>query len=292
MPDEHIIGSGMTEQELQLAGWWVRNRERIFSIIRWTLIILNIVFWSFVLWSLLDAYIISYPREARIPRLIAENKLAVSGLQATAPKPLLPSDVNVFDISGGRKDFLVQLSNSNETWWAEFDYRFRVGDLLTDARKSFILPKSQRYLTELGSDIATPSKNAQLVIENIQWHRVDPWAVERDYTAFAANHLQFEFTDTTYRRDLKIGAQTVGQTSTTFSNASPYGYWNVDITVILYRGTTPAGVTKIGKEQVSPGSKEPIAINWFDNLSGITKTQITADVNILDPKAYQPTSGF
>lgn len=292
MPDEHIIGSGMTEQELQLAGWWVRNHERISSITRWTLIILNIVFWSFVIWTLLDAFVISYPREARIPRLIAENQLAVSGLIATAPQPLLPSDVNVFDISGDRKDFLVQLSNSNETWWAEFDYRFRIGDLMTESRKGFILPKSQRYLTQLGSDIATTSKNATLVIENIQWHRVDPWAVERDYPAFAANHLQFRFENTTYRRDLQIGAQTVGQTSTTFINDSPYGYWNADLTVILYRGTSPAGVTTIGKEQVRPGSSEALVINWFDNLSGITNTEITADVNILDPKAYQPTSGF
>ena len=282
----------MTEQELRLAGWWVRNHQRIATIIRWALILLNIVFWCFVLWSLLDAYIISYPREARIPRLIAENQLAVSGLQATVPKPLLPSDVNVFEISGGRKDFLVQLSNSNETWWAEFEYRFRIGDVMSESQKGFILPKSQRYLTQLGSDIATTSKNAQLVIENIQWRRVDPWAVDRNYAAFAANRLQFEFDDITYRRDLKIGTQTVGQTSSTFSNVSPYGYWNVDITVILYRGTTPAGVTTIGKEQVSPGAKSPIIINWFDNLSGITKTQITADVNILDPKVYQPTSGF
>lgn len=288
MSEEHIIGSGMTEQELQLASWWVRNRERLSSITRWTLIMLNIIFWGFVLWSLLDAFAISYPREARIPRLIAENQLAVSGLQAAMPLPLIPSDVTVFDISGNRKDFLVQLSNSNETWWAEFDYRFRVGDLMTDARKSFILPKKQRYLTELGSDIKTTSKSAQLVVENIQWHRVDPSAVNRDYTSFAANHLQFEFTDTTYRRDLKIGTQTVGQTSSTFNNLSPYGFWNVDVTVILYHGSTPAGVTTIGKEQVRAGSSEPILINWFDNLSGITRTEITADVNILDPEAYFP----
>lgn len=292
MPDEHIIGSGMTEQELQLASWWVRNRERISSIIRWTLIILNILFWCFVIWSLLDAYVISYPRESRIPRLIAENQLAVSGLQATIPQPLLPSDVSVFETTGNRKDFLVQLSNSNETWWAEFEYRFRVGDLMTDPRRGYILPKSQRYLTELGATIDTSSRNAQLVVENIRWHRVDPWAVNRDYAAFAANRQQFEFEEIAYRRDLIIGTQTVGQSTFTLKNASPYGYWNVDLTVILYRGTTPAGVATLGKEQVRSGSSEPVAINWFDNLSGITRTEVTADVNILDEKSYLPTGQF
>lgn len=292
MPDEHVIGSGMTEQELQLASWWVRNRERVYRTIRWTLILINIAFWIFVIWSLLDAYVISYPREARIPRIIAQNQLAVSGLQATIPKALLPSDVSVFEISGGRKDFLVQLSNSNETWWAEFDYYFRIGDLTTAPRKGFILPASQRYLTELGSSIETSSRNAQLVVENIRWQRVDPNAVNRDYKSFAQNRLQFEFADAAYRRDLVIGNQTVGQSAFTFRNPSPYGYWNVDLTVILYRGSTPVGVTTIGKEQVRPGSSEPLIINWFENLSGITRTEFTADVNILDPKSYLPTSGI
>jgi len=280
----------MTEQELQLASWWVRNRQRIFSWIRWALIGINVLCWGFVFWSLLDAYIISYPREVRIPRLIAQNQLAISGLQATTPKPLLPSDVYVFPISGDRKDFLVQLSNSNETWWAEFDYYFRVGDLKTDSQKSFILPSSQRYLTILGSSIETSSRNAQLVIENIRWQRVNPNQVNRDYKSFAQNRLQFEFTDATYRRDLTVGTQIVGQSSFTLRNVSPYGYWNTDLTVILYRGTTPVGVTTIGKEQIRAGSSEVININWFENLSGITRTEFTADVNILDPNAYLPTS--
>lgn len=292
MPDEHIIGSGMTEQELQLASWWVRSRASALSTLRWVLIGINVLFWGFVIWSLLDAYIISYPRESRIPRLITQNQLAISGLQATTPKPLLPSDVYVFSISGDRKDFLVQLSNSNDTWWAEFDYFFKIGDLKTTNKKGFILPSSQRYLTILGSDIESSSKNAQLIIENIQWKRVDPNQVNRDYKAFAQNRLQFEFTDASYRRDLVIGTQTVGQSAFTFRNPSPYGYWNADITVILYRGTTPVGVTTIGKEQIRPGSSDIMTINWFENLSGITRTEFSTDINILDPESYLPTSGL
>lgn len=288
MSEEHIIGSGMTEKELQLANWWVRNREGVTRILRWTLIVLNIIFWVFVIWSLLDAYIISYPREARIPGLIAQNQLAVSGLQSSTPTPLATSEVNIFDTSGNRKDFLAQLSNSNKTWWAEFNYRFRVGDKMTDPHKSYILPNKQRYLTELGSSIALTSRNAQLVIEDIQWHRVDPQAVNLDYSTFAAKRLQFEFTDTDYRRDLQIGTQLVGQTTSMVNNPSPYGFWKVDFTIILYRGNTPVGATTISKQQVKAGSNEPIIVNWFDNLSGITRTEITADVNILDPEAYFP----
>mgnify|MGYP000747417397 CR=1 FL=1 len=197
-----------------------------------------------------------------------------------------------FDTTGDRNDFLVQLSNANPTWWAEFDYRFRIGDEMTETRQAFILPKSQRYLTELGATLNTASKNAQLVVDNIRWHRVDPSAVDRDYTSYAANRLQFSFDDLAYKRDLTVGTQVVGQTTFTLNNPSPYGFWNVDLTVILYRGTTPAGVTTIGKAQVKPGTTEPVAINWFDNLSGITRTEVSANVNILDKKTYLPAGQF
>ncbi len=292
MPEDHIIGSGMTENELQLATWWVRHRAQFYSGLRWFLIILNVILWAFVLSSLLDAYAISYPRESRIPRIIALNQLAASGLQANVPQPIQPSDVSVFDITGNRKDFLVQLSNPNTTWWAEFDYHFTVGDEKTPTHQSFILPHSQRYITEIGADIKAASRSGQLVVDNLRWHRVDPSAVDRDYTSFSANRLQFAYDNVAYKRDLKVGDQIVGQTTFDFRNPSAYGYWNADITVILYRGSAVAGVTTIGQSDIRPGSTTPISINWFDNLSGITKTEIETDVNILDPKVYLTSERF
>ncbi len=292
MPDDHIIGSGMSEQEMQVASFWVRNRIPLRSLGYGALATLGAICWLFVLWTLLDAYAISYPRESRIPLRILQNSLAVDGLNATAPRPIQPSETTVFEATDGRQDFLVELTNNNPLWWAEFDYRFDASGEQTPMRKGYILPMSKRYLTELGFKAQTRGRTGRLIVENIKWHRVDPAAVDRDYAAYAANRLQFRFDNLSYTRDLTIGTQTVGQSSFVFVNESAYGYWGVDLTVILFRGSTPVGVTTIEKRQVTPGAQMPVSINWFENLAGVSKTEVQANVNILDWSSYLPTSGL
>ncbi len=291
MADDHIIGSGLTEQELQIASFWVRNRSLLRQILFGSLIGLNVIFWLFVLWGLLDWLAISYPYESRIPARIANNQIAVGGLQASAPKSIQPSQVYVFETTGNRSDMLVELSNANTQWYASFDYKFNIGGKETPVRHGFILPNSQRYLTELGFEGAS-GRSASLIVENLHWMRVDPAWVNRDYATFANERLNFSFNDIKYARDLIVGTQTIGQSSFDFVNNSAYGYWDIDLTVVLYRGTAPVGVTTITQREIKPGQTTPVSINWYDNLPGITRTEVRASVNILDPQAYLSSERF
>ncbi len=292
MPNDHVIGSGLTDQELQMASFWVRNRFLLRRIGYGTLAVIGTISWLYVLWGLLDAYAISYPREARIPVRILQNQLAVDGLVASAPKSITPSQTSVFQATNKRLDFLVEIMNPNATWWAEFDYKFDNAGEVTPVRKGYILPSSKRYLTELGYESTNQNRTGRLVVENIQWHRVDPGAVERDYAAFAASRLQFRVDNPTYTRDLTIGTQTVGQSQFTLVNESAYGYWNPSITVVLFRGTSPVAATTITQSEIKAGESVPLTVNWFENIAGVSKSDIRVDVNVLDPKAYLPTSGI
>lgn len=292
MAENHVIGSGLTEQELQLASFWVRNRPLLRKIGYGSLIAFASICWLFVLWSLLDAYAISYPREARIPRIILQNQLAVGGLQASAPRPIEPSQVTVFDTTEGRQDVLVEIMNQNTGWWAEFDYQFDLNGERTPLRRGYVLPNGRRYLTELGFEPETRGRTGRLVVENVRWRRVDPASVGGNYEAFADARLQFRADNVTYTRDLTIGTQTVGQSAFTLINDGAYGYWNPSVTVVVSRGTTPVGVTTIQLALIRPGEAVPVSINWFENLAGVSRTDVQVNVNILDPSAYLPTSGI
>lgn len=292
MADEHVIGSGLTEQELKLASFWVHHRPLLRRIGYGALTAIAGACWLFVLWSLLDAYAISYPREARISSVIIQNQLAIEGLQASAPRPIEPSQATIFDITEGRQDILIEIMNQNKNWWAEFDYQFDMSGERTPMRKGYILPNGRRYLTELGYKPTTRGRTAKLVVENMRWIRINPTAVEGNYQTFADTRLQFLVENAAYTRDLTIGTQTVGQSSFSLMNESAFGYWNPSITVVLFRGTTPVGVTTIERAQIKPGETVPMTINWFDNLAGISRTDVQVSVNILDQAVYLPTSGI
>ncbi len=292
MPDNYTIGSGLTEQELALASFWVRNRPLLRKLVYGTLIALNVVFWGYVLWTLLDAYAISYPRESRITQIIAQNQLDQSSLVAIAPKPLQPTESLAFPSTEARTDFIARLANPNSIWWATFTYHFEADGASTPDRKGFILPNSQRYLTELGWKGQTVPRTAELKVTNLKWMRVDPRFVGADYEAFAANRLQFAFDQIAYRNDITLNEKNVGQTSFLFKNPSGYGYWATDLTIVLYRADRPVAVTTITQKEVKPGEVRPITYTWVENFTGITKTDVSAVTNVLETDAYLPSTRF
>lgn len=292
MPDNYQIGSGLSDQELKLASFWVRNKLILRRVGYGALMAVGGALWLFVLWSLLDAFAISYPREARIPRLISTNQITIESLRSVAPDPIQISSVTVLDTTEGRRDMLVEVTNPNTMWAAEFTYRFNIGGALTPVRQGFILPASQRYLTELGYTPETAARSAELVVEDIRWQRLSPNQVGANYTAFAERRLDFTFSEITYQSNVEFNGSSIGQSSFVLNNNAAYGYWDVDVTVILYRADRPVGVTTIREREIRPGEARPIRINWFDNLTGISKTEIRAAVNILDESSYLPTTRF
>lgn len=292
MPDPYQIGSGFTEQELNAANWWARHHLALRRAAYAGLVSLIVILWGYVLWSLLDAYVISYPRENRISSIIADNQRLRARLTTDAPQSVQISPIASFPGTDGRRDFLTQITNPNPGWWAEFTYHFKIGDKTTPDRKGYILPGSERYLAEVGWKDETGGAEPNFEVVNLAWHRIDPNAVERDYASFAANRLQLQVSDPTYTNDLKVGEQTVGQSNFILRNTSGYGFWTVDLTVVLFRAGAPVGVTTITQTKLRPGESRPISLNWFDNLSGISNTIVQPNVNILDPKVFLPPDQF
>lgn len=291
MSDSYQIGGGFTSTELEAANWWVRHRLQLRQAGYAFLIFLIVIFWGYTLWSLLDAYVISYPREARIPSVIRSNDALRSTLTENAPQAIQTSPVASFATTDNRRDFLIEITNPNAEWWAEFDYQFDLNGERTPLRKGFILPNGRRYLAEVGWN-GEGAGDAKLQVDNLKWHRVDPAKVDRDYTSFAANRLQLQTTDPTYANDLQVGTQTVGQTNFSLRNASGYGFWSVELIVVLFRAGAPAGATKLIQTNLKPGETRPISINWFDNITGVANTVVQPNVNILDPNVFLPPERF
>lgn len=292
MPEPYNIGSGLSEQELQFASFWVRNHLKIRAAGFGLLAALSALLWIFVIWSLLDAYAISYPRENRIPRRIMQNALVTDSLLATTPKSVQISEVSVFNATEGRQDMLVELTNPNEQWNARFDYSFELAGERTPIRQGYILPSSRRYLTELGYAGKSKGQTAKLVVENIRWERINPSEVDQDYKTFAERRLLVTSENIKYENDVPLASGVTGRTSFLLKNESAYGFWSSNVHAVLFRGSSPVGVTSVAVRELKPGEIRPMEIDWFDNLTGISKTEVRIDVDILNPQNYLPTSRF
>jgi hypothetical protein len=247
-------GNGLSDQELSFASWWVRRGDALRKNGHRFLIAFSVLCWGYAVWVILDTYAISYPRESRITQTILRNQLSVQTLLDSAPQELQASQAQMFETTGNRRDIVVQLSNANPQWWAEFAYRFNIDGTLTATRTSFILPNSQRFITELGW---SGGRSPVLIFDNVRWHRVTPTDVEGEYQPFFDKRVKLSFTDVTYQQDVDYDGKKVGQTSFTLNNASAFGYWGMDLYIMLYRQGIPAGITQLNIRDIKPAKNAP-----------------------------------
>jgi hypothetical protein len=287
------IGGGFTEGELRFASFWVRHRVALTQAAFGILGVLSVGLWLYILWGLADAFLISYPRESRMTQEIAANQHTLSALEADQPKNIQSGSVVVLPTTDSRLDMVVDLENPNAQWWVEFNYRFNVSGEQTPIRNGYVMPSSKTAITELGFRPKNRGNaSAQLVVENIRWHRVDPSVVGERYEDYQNDHFNVAFENVTFNRDLIVGTQQVGRSSFDVVNRGSYGYWAMDLIVRLYRGTTIVAVNKITLTNVVPGSARHVDLDWLESLSTVTRTEIIPVINFLDADSYLPTERF
>lgn len=283
--------SGFTSGDLQAASWWVKNEIKIKFWSRVLLIAANAAVWGYVFWGLLDAYAISYPRESRITQEIAVNQQILDKIEQDRPRNIGTSQVLVFQATESRLDIMVDLENPNDQWWVEFSYRFNVSGEQTPTHQGFIMPAAQTTLTELGyTPKAKGGKSAQLIVENIRWHRVTPSEVGNNYNEFirkrfgsvSVEHVNFGLASPTE-------GQSLSRTTFDVINRGAFGYWSIDYIIKLKRGSTVIGVNKVNIRELKPGETRPVELYWADKIPSVSKTEVIPIINLLDPGVYLPS---
>ena len=292
MSENTVVGRGFTEGELKAAGWWVRNHVIIRTWSRIILVALNVIVWGYVSWGLLDAYAISYARESNITMAIAVNQQNLDRLMQDRPLNVGTSAVLVFPNTEERVDIAVDIENPNPSWWAEFSYKFNVAGEQTSARQGFVLPGELTTLTELGFKASSPSvRSAQLLIENIRWHRVEPSEVELDYDKYInkrfggvkVENVRFDPSSVAVNR-------TASRTTFDVVNNGAYGYWSIDYIIKLMRGNTVIAINKVNMRELKPGETRNVDLYWYDTIQSVTKTEVIPIINLLDTNSYLPSS--
>ncbi|MCI0479689.1 hypothetical protein L0Y59_04035 [Candidatus Uhrbacteria bacterium] len=287
------IGGGFTEGELKFASFWVRNRPTLIRVGFGALIALNAGLWGYVLWGVLDAYAISYPRESRITSDIAENQHRLDILETDRPQNVRAGNVVALASTDGRYDMAVDVENPNAQWWAEFTYRFNVSGEQTPIQNGFILPGSKTVLTQIGfRPKGRGGATAQLVVEDIRWHRVDPAQVGESYKDYENERSNVAFEDVAFEGGLMVGTAQISRTTFVLKNRGAYGFWSYDVVVRLYRGTAVVAVNRLSLGRLAPGDAVPVEITWLERIPSVTRTEIVPVINYLDPDVFLPTERF
>lgn len=273
----------MSDSDLKTAAWWVKHKLALRRAGYGTLIALSVGFWGYTLWSYLDAYVISWPRESRIPLLITQQVVPASALLSVAPQALQPAQTQTFAGTDGRLDFLDAITNPNTSWLARIQYRFKIGEQATESQTVTILPQSTRPLAQIGWK---GTGTGELDVQSIEWQKIPLKYVKGNYEVYAAERQDLTVTEPTF----SVNPQNVGQSDFSITNHSGYGYWHVPLVITLLRQGTPVAINQIDVQSLKPSETRRVNLQWFEEVGGgIDKVEVQPYLDILDPAAYLPS---
>jgi hypothetical protein len=277
-----------TEKQLKLAYWYVSHKVLLKKILIASLITLSAVFWIYGIYGLINYFFIEQVQFDRMLKEISHNLINYSGFRAeNQPQDFKIISSSVLPSGKDKYDLTAKVSNPNPNWRAEFEYKFIFDGEETVSQKGFILPGEEKFLLGLAVESKKKPQQVNLDLQNIKWQRLDPHQIS-DYASWSKERLNFEITEIKFLPAVIKDKVSISKVTFSAANRTAYNFWSVGFYILLYRGTSLAGVNYITLEQFISGMKRDVEVSWVETMPTITRVQILPEVNIFDPAVYMP----
>jgi hypothetical protein len=275
---------GVTDSQLRWSEWWVEHRDQVRRaaigvFVAVDALLVGIGAWGFADWLALGGL----KEEQAIRQMTGQNYGRFAGvglreIQVGAPF-VLPG-------GAGKIDILAPIENPNDRFWAEVEYRFAVGGVEQPSRTAFVLPGQTKYLAQLGA-AADGGAAVELKIERRLWHRAGTFGAE-SLQAVYDTRLDIRAENPVFVPADPLATTPTSRADFTLANRTAFGYYDIDLLILLYRGDTVVGVNAMRVNRLAAGERRAMQLFWYQPLPQVTRVEIVPDVNIYDESVYRP----
>ncbi len=272
--------------------WWVEHRAVLKKIGIRSFMVVDALILLFVFWNLIDAFAIRYDKEQQAVSEVAvlnQEDLHAYTVSRVA-NALSVADTQVFSTGNSQYDLYTEVDNTNEDWWAEFNYKFVYDGGETKEVTGFILPSQKKSVAELAVQSDSVLQMAQFQLIAVSWHRVDHHLIS-DYKKWSFDRLNIEIKSPTFLQDTQIKDTTISRTTFTVVNHTAYSYFHPTFIVLLKRGSTVIGVNRTGLQSLDSGEAQDVALSWFGTVPGSAQVEVVPDMNLFDRNIYKALVG-
>lgn len=273
--------SGLSDQQLKYAYWYIIHKKQLFQTITKILLILCATMLAYVIYGV-SWYWLRGAADFDLGRLQNPNYIKWAAYyQNEKIRDLMIDDVKVFATGAKRVDIGVLVYNPNEEWGIkEIDYYFVLADgEKTPVQSSWFLPGEEKYLLALGID--TTSQSANLVLEKKEWQR------QRKDRPFPEINLIVDNVVFKSARELGVSILRGGQAEWRITNKSVNNFWDIGFQVILLNGSQEVAFNYIQINEISSLSSKELMVSWAENLPSVSSVKIIPQVNLFDTKVLK-----
>ena len=224
---------------------------------------------------------------------VMESQLARATNYGALNASYAPAAINVLStqvFTGGtdKIDAVAEVANTNARHVARFDYYFVFNGVSTEKQSGLLLPGDTHPIAILGLDATQFSSQAELMIENVRFTRVNNHTVP-DVASWLADRLNFIVDNFVYTQ--AGSEQSANAIQFSLTNNSPYGYRHPYFYLGLYNNGGLVGVMKIDiTDFQSLETRQMDLRNFVDNLS-VTEIKLFPNIDVFDDSVYLAPKG-
>lgn len=281
--------SGLSTRKLNFGLWVAANREKFRQALIVFLSLIILFSWTYSIHGFAYYVFKGMDEDNKIiEEMLKVNAINHEYIERMAARDLIVSPVNILKSDQDKYDFLVKIENPNLNRAGKFKYCFMAGEEKIACAENFILPGEKKYLLILSQKLKNRPGNVSSKFENIGWQRIDLHKYP-DWDKFYDEHLNISVSNVIFKNAYASGlSEKLNFNNLEFEavNNTPYNYWEVGFSILFYSGNSIVGANRYSAQEFMSQEKRQIQMSWPGNLSGVTKTEIRPEINILKDDIY------
>ncbi len=273
--------SGVSLKDMHFGLWLSKNRKLFTRMIIVFLIAASAFFFIYSSYN----YVVYFLTGKSNEELLETGNLIFSRRKIT--DDMTVSKVRILK-SSQNYDLAVKLGNPNEKFMANFEYCFKQQEEKVSCDSGFILPNEEKYILALNKELPSAASDIQFVIEDLFWQRINTHQIP-DWNQFRSERFNFLVENLHFASASESGLSerlSLNALEFNISNKSPYNYYEVPLSILLYNGAELVGVNRYITQDFLAGEKLDIRIAWSENLPIISRAEVVPEINILDSTIY------
>ncbi len=268
--------------KFSLSLWFLKNRRKLFIGTVLFLFILSVVLFLFSFYNIYD-YIRGINKENK-----DLEELTNIGVTLNPSRTAIELEYNGIQYFShdGKYDFLAKVKNPNPNFFSNIIYCFYDGEVELACGGSLIYPNENKYVMILSVSLKNRPDNLSFSIKNTSWERVDVKKYP-DWNAYYSERNNFMIADSVFKADKIDGSSGyVNNVSFSIKNNTPYNYWEVPLSIILFKNNNVVGINKYTISEFMSFDQKKVNLSWINSIKSVSDILVIPDFNILDEDNY------
>ncbi|MBU0661206.1 hypothetical protein KKG22_03430 [Patescibacteria group bacterium] len=273
-------------QEFRLGYWYIRNKQTLRKIAVVCLSLLSGLGIVYSLFMMAQYAFVGYWDDINMYANQTVEFMNYTTYQtAYTPRPLGLTPPFVYASNPQKYDIATIVTNKNDRLVAHVRYHYTFNNTESIVQEAILWPLRTHVLPTLGVESDAFPKNVQLVIDEIQWNRVDPHIIF-DVQAYIDEHVRFLLDNATIERQSVGTDLLVPEVRFEITNNSIYNFWDAELFVDVKRGNTSIAILPVTISQFLAGETRLVTVRSFADISTASSMNIIPAFDVFDEGEY------